>query len=140
MVRYVTLTYVLAPVDLATLERAENSVVMGDQATDIDDEGVATRKIDEPGNLMGAIFAQWHDSVEAAVEPAEEFVRRFSLQPVEVRKTVIEDPHRSEAGDCGSHFQGEHGDTYVYDGFLLIAPEADDIEEFFSWADEIFAW
>jgi hypothetical protein len=139
MVRYVTLTYVLAPVDLHKLERAKGSVVLGDQTTDIDEAGVAIRKPDEPGNLMGAIFAQWHDTAEATPQPAEEFVRRFSSRPVEVRKTVIEDPHRNEAGDCGRHFQGDHGDTHTYDGFLLVAPEPDDIEEFFCWADEIFA-
>jgi len=139
MVRYVTLTYVLAPVDLDALERAEGSVVMGDKTTDIDAAGVATRKVDEQDNLMGAIFAQWHDTAEAAAQPAEEFVRRFSPRPVETRKTVIEDPHRNDAGDCGRHFQGDHGDTHVYDGFLLIGPKSEDIEEFFCWADDIFA-
>lgn len=139
MVKYVTLTYILAPVALDKLERAEDLTVLGDPETDIDDSGVSTRPVDDPKNLMGAIFAQWHDTAAADQKEADEFVRGFSTNPVEIRKKTIADRHRTSLGDCGRHFQGDHGDTYIYQGFLLVDPNQDDIEGFFEWADDIYS-
>ncbi len=139
MARYVTLTYALAPVVLAQLEATSDLRVLGDQTTDLSDTGQALRPVDEPGNLMGAIFAQWHDAVTVSPQPAAEFIQKFSTQPTETRQKTIEDPHHTLAtGECGRYFQNPPGSTYVYDGFLLVAPNQDDLEEFFCWADTIF--
>ena len=137
MTRYVTLTYVLAPVAEEVLERAEALTVLGDSATEIDEHGMSTASVSAPENLMGAIFAQWHDDDLADTGAARKFVHSFSTSPVEVRTRRIEDPHYGP-GRCGRHFQNDSGDTFVYDGFLLIRPMQDDLEEFFVWADRIF--
>jgi len=140
MTKYITVTSVLAPVEIEMLNRAENLTTIGDaRIQDFDENGFATSSLDveAPTNFMGAIGFYWHDSEDAECKEVDDFIRSFSETPKEIRKEKILDPHGNGAGDCGRYFQSDAGHTYFIDGFLLISPSEDDIETFFQWGYDI---
>jgi hypothetical protein len=79
----------------------------------------------------------WHDTPSARNADVESFIAQFSPHPIEVRKEVIEDPDRTDSGDCGRYFQNEAGAFHFYEGYLLVAPTKETVEEFFSEGREI---
>ena len=137
MTKYITVTSVLAPVRIATLERADDLTVIGDKTCDFDESGLATTPVDAPTNLMGAIGFHWHDAEESGCKEIDDFVRSFSDAPKEIRTEKISDPYANAAGDCGRYFQFDDGHTYFIEGFLLVSPSSDDFEKFFRWGRDI---
>ena len=123
---------VLAPVEIPTLSRADSLRVFGDQACETDDNGVALRPVDEAGNLMGAIAILWHDDSEARSSDIDAFLSGFSSHPFSIRREVMVDSLATPDGGAGRYFQNEVGATTFYEGYLLVAPDEDVIEEFFA--------
>jgi hypothetical protein len=86
MAKYLTITSIVAPVDLYVLERAEELTILGEQGCDIDESGVDTQPVDAAGNMMGAIVFHWHEEEGSASIEAEDFLRDFSTEPFRSRK------------------------------------------------------
>jgi hypothetical protein len=135
--RFITIHSILAPVNPAKLERADSLRILGDLTCELSADGTSLRPIDEEGNLMGAIAVLWHDAPEMKSEEIDSFLAEFSPHPREVRKEVVEDPYWTAQGDCGRYFQNEEGHFYFYQGYLLVSPDAEAIEEFFSEGREM---
>ena len=119
------------------LSRADTLRVFGDRSCEVDQNGIATRPVDEAGNLMGAIAILWHYNPDAHSSEIEDFLRRFSSRPFGVRREVVVDKHATSDGNCGRYFQSEVGAVAFYEGYLLVAPDEDVIEEFFAEGEGI---